>query len=575
MTYSIPNQKKRGFLSWTALFAVFFVPTVLFVFWRCPYGFGNIDESFYLTIPYRLLQGDALLQEEWHLSQMAGVLTMPLVSAYLKLNGSTEGILLAMRYVCTAVQCICAVFLYIRLKRMSPLGAILASVSFLLYTPFNIMALSYNSMGILCLTVSLVIILTAENKLALQYCAAGLFFAAAVLCCPYLLGVYIVYLAAVAVMLILRKWKPDLLSDTPLTVKRAVWFTSGAAFAAVLFVGFVLSRGSLQGIIAAFKPMFNDPEHPPISLLDQTVSFFWCIFFANDRTPVLYLVLMGLAGVCLLIRKKPQYKLPVFCLIAATVVMLQLSIFKKNHYINQLMWSANVLAGFVFLLTANPKIYRLFFTVWLPGMMYAFCLNLTSNQMFYAISSASSVATLASIVIICMYGEELLQAEGMRLGKCAAIVLIGTFLATQLCTQTILRYQFVFWDSGINNMTAQMTDGIEKGLYTTENNKASYDEKLRYLDQLSAYKGENVLYLSENTWYYLQNENRSSAYSAWLSGVNDASLDRLEIYYQINPRKLPVAVFADAGYEKEAVSFSQRFGYTLQTVDGGFLLLPE
>ena len=51
MTYSIPNQKKRGFLSWTALFAVFFVPTVLFVVWRCPYGVGNIDESFYLTVP--------------------------------------------------------------------------------------------------------------------------------------------------------------------------------------------------------------------------------------------------------------------------------------------------------------------------------------------------------------------------------------------------------------------------------------------------------------------------------------------------------------------------------------------
>ena len=52
-------------------------------------------------------------------------------------------------------------------------------------------------------------------------------------------------------------------------------------------------------------------------------------------------------------------------------------------------------------------------------------------------------------------------------------------------------------------------------------------------------------------------------------------MDRLEIYYEINPHKLPEAVFADQAYEEYAVMFCERFSYTLQTVDGGFLLLPE
>ena len=117
-----------------------------FLLWKCRIGIGNFDETFYLTIPYRLLRGDALFREEWHLSQMSGVLLVPAVWLYTRLTGGTEGILLAMRLVCVAVMLASSAYLYLRLKRFDWLGASAAALSFALYIPFSINALSYNSM---------------------------------------------------------------------------------------------------------------------------------------------------------------------------------------------------------------------------------------------------------------------------------------------------------------------------------------------------------------------------------------------------------------------------------------------
>lgn len=38
-------------------FALAFVGACVFILWKCPYGFGNQDESFYRTIPLRLCAG--------------------------------------------------------------------------------------------------------------------------------------------------------------------------------------------------------------------------------------------------------------------------------------------------------------------------------------------------------------------------------------------------------------------------------------------------------------------------------------------------------------------------------------
>ena len=76
-----------------------------------------------------------------------------------------------------------------------------------------------------------------------------------------------------------------------------------------------------------------------------------------------------------------------------------------------------------------------------------------------------------------------------------------------------------------------------------------------------------MLFLSDTTWYYLAAETQLCTYSAWMSGVNEHSLDRLEEYYRISPEKLPDLVYADVANKAIAEKFCERFGYTIDRED--------
>ena len=43
------------------LFLILLIPLSVLLFVKCRYGYASRDEAFYLTIPYRLCQEDALL----------------------------------------------------------------------------------------------------------------------------------------------------------------------------------------------------------------------------------------------------------------------------------------------------------------------------------------------------------------------------------------------------------------------------------------------------------------------------------------------------------------------------------
>lgn len=139
-----------------------------FSIWKAPYGYINNDEPFYLTIPYRMVQGDSLLINEWHVSQLSAVLLYPVMKLYLLITDSTDGIVLSFRYIYIAVQFTAAVGIYLCMRKYggkAKLGAIAAVCVFAPFTPYYIGALSYNSMGILALTLSGFVLATASYKI--------------------------------------------------------------------------------------------------------------------------------------------------------------------------------------------------------------------------------------------------------------------------------------------------------------------------------------------------------------------------------------------------------------------------
>ena len=65
------------------IFVIGLIGITLFSIWKARYGLGGKDVSFYLTTPYRMVQGDVLFWDEWNLAQLSAILLYPIVKAYI------------------------------------------------------------------------------------------------------------------------------------------------------------------------------------------------------------------------------------------------------------------------------------------------------------------------------------------------------------------------------------------------------------------------------------------------------------------------------------------------------------
>ena len=504
-----------------------FLAAVVFLVWKCRYGFGKQDESFYLTVPYRLLQGDGLFVREWHLSQMASVLLLPFVFLFTKINGGTEGM-------------IGALVLYGRMRKVSRTGAAFASLSFLIFAPSGLTALSYNSMGVLDLALSLVLLCTAKRDGKGIFVLSGCLFAFAVLCCPYLLCVYILY----TVCILFYAWRSKG-GSSRLFVQSWLFFTIGAMIPAVLFTAFVLSRASVSQILTALPHMLDDPEHT-IGLLTKMKEFAGGILLCGKRIGLLvYAAAACTFALAWVFRKRRQTLIWVTLAAIAEIIAMLLLMRRFRQHINFYMFPLNLFPFVMLPLLRGRGLRKWMLFGYLPGMLYAACVHMTSNQAFYALSSASTAATVSSILVLTVCVRDIWLSAERKEPRAACLAAFALLFCVQLGLQTYMRYGTVFWETGMREQTYTVEQGLEKGVRTREAEARAYMQLIRETEAVRKDpQVRSVLYLSEKTWLYLlDGEKRMAAYSAWLSGVNESTLDRLDAYYALNPDKRPDAVY--------------------------------
>ena len=228
------------------IFIALIVGGIIFAFWKCVFGFGGNDEAFYLTVPQRFSMGDALIKDEWNLSQLSGFLLMPFVWLFTTITGSTEGIILAARVVYIIFHATVSIVIYTRIRKYGYVS-VFASVLYFIYTPYDIMAMSYNTMGLDLVTLAGVIMGTASYKKKLPLIFSGVAFAAAVLCCPYLAVAYILYGICVLIHTFIKNKETKFILKSELFAGRTFLFFSIGIFAlAAVFLVFALTRVSIK-----------------------------------------------------------------------------------------------------------------------------------------------------------------------------------------------------------------------------------------------------------------------------------------------------------------------------------------
>lgn len=537
-------MKKKNLL-FDLIFYVLFVGIVGLLIYRNRFGFGNLDESFYITIPYRLWQGDVLFADEWHVSMMNGYLLWPIMCIYQLFFNGTESIVVNFRHIYTIVLAIISVVIYHRLKKVSYYGACFAAIAFMLYAPYNMTALSYNTMGIMFLTLAGVLLGTNLNKNKIISYLAGTFYSFSVLCCPYLVLVFVIY----TIYSLIKKSE---IKETYLYV------LYGIITQAVLFLLFILSRTTITQIIKSFPLIMSDPEYAPMSLFNIFFGYFLSITNTNSFKMICACALMLI--LTLIDKNKTRRDLYFIGTVGAILLMLYVN-YQRNNYINMLMFPLAFLAP-ICLFRKNEYFKQLFKYLWIPGMIYTFVINVSSDQSFYVITSMGTVPMVASIVM----GFASINEMENKYVKSLSIVSISSLLLLQIGTEAVLRWNDVYWETGLKTQNVLIEDGPEKGLYVS---KEKYDMYYSDMNDIQSFnfKGNSICYLTHKCWYYLFNDGKyiNAAYSAWLS----RNPIRLIDYYEINPKKIPDNIYSEPEYFEIVDKLSEKYNYSCETTEIG------
>ena len=581
---SAPAAKKWGRRIFLLLYFAEAAAILGMLLWKSRYGFGDADESFYLATPLRFLRGDRMLLDEWHLSQFASFTMIPEMWVYLLLSPSTEGMILTFRIAFAVLWSAGSLFLYFRARSIHEFGARCASLFLQCYAPFGIMAFSYNSLGILYLVNSAVFLLCARRAKRLQFALSGVFFAGAVLCCPYLALVYLLYSLAL-LCAALRKKNPVI--PTNGTEARVCWtyFTAGAALLAALFLAALLRGGSPRDLLASLSHALTDAEHNEFSVLGKTGDYFGRMGDSNAFFLPCAGAILLMIPVTLRWRRLSGLWLGMVC--AAAAVYLR-RFLQEYAYPNYLMFPATLIGLYVLAVTRRP-LTRWVGGLWLvPGVLYSYCLNFSSNQYFYAVSSACSVSSVAAFLMMWLYAEELRDAaraedgEGSghpaarvfaRRGGALALFAVLAFFAVQMRYEIPIRVQTVYWEPGLMEYEeqAEMDEGPEKGIIATAKKAKKYRRLYQDVRQLNH---QRTLFLSEQIWMYLVNENENAAYSGWLWRVNSYAMNRLKEYYATRPGKEPEVIFLEKEFKKMLKYFDPEDFRIEKLESGNYLITP-
>lgn len=571
-----PNRKKWQDI----LFISLIFGAVIFALWKTKYGFGGNDESFYLTIPHRLLKGDAMFRDEWNLSQMSSILQLPFVWLYTSMAGSTDGIILAARVFYVFVHCAAAVLIYTKLRRFGVMSVI-ASVLYFIFTPYNIMALSYDSMGVELVALAGVLLATADYRKKLQIIFSGLALAGAVLCCPYLVLVYPLFGLCVLVHVLLRKKELRLaIKSEMFSARTFLYFSIGAGILAVIFALFTLPRVGISGLFDNLQYMLKDPEHKPTTFGTKLDQYFKSIFYMQPHFKYAVYSYCATALVMLIDHKRKHhrsvYLLVTTCIVIYTYMLILPYLHNKTY--NALMFPL-IFAGITSYVLCVNKPRELFAGLFIPGILYSFFVHYTSNQGFYVISMAFAAVNLASLMFTAQLISEMRETpDNITYAvwvKRLSFAMVAVMLIFQGSFEIGSKARHCFWDAQVKDLKVEINSGPAAGLITNKNNAESYLKISRDLSSALKNADGNLLILSERTWMYLSADMQYGTFSAWLSGEKPNTITRLKNYYKLNPDKKPEYIYVpgDSKWNMDwLLPALKKMGYSSGKTERGYVL---
>lgn len=561
-------DKDTGFkiFSW-----IFIISSAVFLFWRAKFGFGYNDEAFVITLGERLFDGDALLYDEWHVSQNFGVVMLPFF-AFTKLFGiPNDSIILLLRYCYCFLwlgTCLCVYFTLNKKYKCS----ILVYAYLIFFAPFDMQSITYNSIGLMAMLLLCCLMYSLQDR---EKCPLtfkiyfSLLWIVAALCSPLMAVVYVLTFIASIIISKFRKGYAEKLRSCYLFSAPVI-----AVAVIVYFFVFIYSRSNMNNITEGFAYILDDPEHNG----DKVIAWFLIRVYSVFQKNHLFLITVIITAVCAQFKMcREKFRLWLFSLNSLLFVIFQIIyiINPDKQSFNYHMLNIAFLGFAAFMLLEN-KPWKLFGIFYILGVSYTIVGNLSSNTGIMSISSTMTVSAVAGIICIFLLCKELReQYLNVNAIKMVSVTAVGVVMFVQISSSVYIRMTRAFWDDNMSELTEEVEFGSWKGIYTTHENLTEYESIIGNLNHLLAQTETKDKTFMSCTFYpsiYLDANLEIETFSVWTYPYDDPEVlnDRILQYQRLHDGAKPDLVYC---YEENDILPLLSDGYDSIEYEGSYLFI--
>jgi len=518
---------------------------------RCFYSFSWSDESFYLTVAHRFWLGERIIADEWYTTQLSTPLLLPFYALFQWLTGGNEGVYLYFRLLYWLISTLTAFFTYFILKKNnSVMVSLICALLYFVYSRANIGGMSYYNMTLTC--VLLAVLLIYEQIFLKKFAGwklyfAGILLAAAVVNTPFLA---LMYLLVGAALLFNKKCR--------IYWKELLWTVAGILTAAVLYMGYVLSKVSIDEILLNVPHILNEPEIQSTNPLLVIPLILLRIAWRYRWTIGIYIV----SAFYILLKRRKQIQLfekEIYGLLMVDMLVFLINVWFSWGLIGCINIAGTLFLGMFLLLSGKwEKIDK--------GALGVFGVAGLSISIGFSFSSDTGLDAMAIGFVLIGMGSILLAFKQQRFRKLITIV------AWIMVFQTmILRLFSVYRDAPLSELKTPLEAGPAKYLFTTETHAGQYNALREAIEQYVR-EDDIVFYSKWCFWSYLCTNNGYGVPSSWRMPLDSP---RLEEYYDLNPEKIPTCIFvlnpSYGGFESSLIQGNEKADYPNENKAEGYL----
>lgn len=548
--HNILNRRKILFFSCIIL-------GIVFLALRAPYGYCFNDEPFIVTLGQRLSYGDSLIFDEWHVAQTVSPIIAFFYKIYVFLHGSTEGILLAFRYIYILIWIsVCSSMLYFFLNNkyinqlfserylLKDLMSISVFFYLVLFSPLDYMTLSYTSLGlssVLVITLFLFHIPKDNKTHIIFWNFLGIFVSLSVLCCPWMALFYIVlFIFAIFYFVIKGRHQGQDISSYIIIMIVVIAMM-------IIYCGlWIFYNNNISEFVPSLKMVFDDAGHTG-NVLDKILTGAIQLYKYYKKSLFIYLT----SFFVIMVFNKYLTKVRLFVIPFSIIgFVITVYTFSTQYFYSGLNYQMiNIIPlGFLSFFMLKNKPWKAFVVFMGTGIIYAISSQLSSDTKLKAISMALSVCGVGAIFFIFLLLGELFVNCSRISSKFITSFVFAIVICIQIGVQFITRIERQYWDSPPLSLNETITVGAARGLKTTKEKKESYEHQYNNLTALiklaHVSKDKQFVSFHFNPVLYLDASLNYGTFSAWDYGYSDDELyHRYSNYYAINKSKKPEVVF--------------------------------